>query len=192
MKKEGNSLKNRLIIYLFAFLSILFIVFFMTNSSFFNWVFERHQNQLSWYIRPLFLIPFCFFAYQKNGPGMAITIFCLFTSMFWFPKPEVVSNEVLEFLTFEKEWLTGEWSLYKGLFVLTIPLSFTLLGIAFWKRSLLLGCGVIVLMATGKMIWSIGNAGESGKSVLLPATIGLIMCVLLVYIGYKKSSKRNQ
>lgn len=176
---------------IFAFLTVLFIIVCVFNADFLNWVFERHHNQLSWYIRPLFLIPFCFFAYQKNGLGIAITLFCLFTSMFWFPKPTVVSDEVLQFLQFEKEWLTGKWDASKLLLLLTVPVSFTLLGIAFWKRSLLLGIAVIALMATGKIIWSIQNAGDSGKSILLPATIGLIICVLLVYLGYRRLNRNK-
>ena len=26
----------------------------------------RHHNELSWYIRPLFILPFCFFAYKAR------------------------------------------------------------------------------------------------------------------------------
>lgn len=176
---------------IFALLTALFIMLCITNANFLNWVFERHQNQLSWYIRPLFLIPFCFFAYQKNKLGIVITLFCLFTSMFWFPKPTVVSDEVLTFLQFEKEWLTGKWNVSKLLLLLAVPVSFILLGVAFWKRSLLLGIAVIALMATGKIIWSIHNAGDSGKSILLPATIGLIICSLLVYLGYRRLNRNK-
>ena len=46
---------------IFAGLTIIFIILAMNSQPFFNRVFERHHNQLSWYIRPLFLIPFCYF-----------------------------------------------------------------------------------------------------------------------------------
>lgn len=162
----------------------------MTNKTFFDWVFERHHNQWSWYLRPLFLLPFCYFAYRKSFTGMMISIFALFTSMFWFPKPEIVSESVKEFLEFEKEYLYGEWNLSKSLLTLTIPISFIALGLAFWKRSLAIGIGVVVLMATGKMVWSIQNAGESGKSILIPAIIGLFICCGLIYYGFKKLEKK--
>ncbi|MDC6365567.1 MULTISPECIES: hypothetical protein [Flavobacteriaceae] len=33
---------------------------------------------------------------------MMISVFALFTSMFWFPKPEIVSENVKDFLEFEQ------------------------------------------------------------------------------------------
>ena len=162
----------------------------MSNEHFFDWVFDRHHNQWSWYIRPLFLIPFCYFSYKHNWSGIAITIFCLFTSMFWFPRPEIVSESVKEFLQFEKEYLYGVWSLNKILITLMIPVSFIALGLSFWKRSVLIGIGVIVLMATGKIVWSIQNAGASGKSIVIPAIVGLIVCCLLIYYGFKRLEKK--
>lgn len=140
---------------IFMALTIIFIVLAMTNQAFFDWVFERHQNQWSWYLRPLFLIPFCFFAYKKCWTGTAVTIFCLFTSMFWFNKPEVVDDNVAVFLQFEKDWLYADWNIQKVLLIITVPISLFALGLAFWKRSLLMGLGVVILMATGKVIWSI-------------------------------------
>ncbi|MDD2437375.1 MAG: hypothetical protein PHF41_07410, partial [Massilibacteroides sp.] len=61
---------------LFFALTILFIVVSMTNQTFFDWIFNRHHNQWSWYIRPVFLIPFCYFAYKHNWAGISVTIFC--------------------------------------------------------------------------------------------------------------------
>ena len=174
---------------IFLALTILFILMSMTNELFFEWVFERHHNQWSWYLRPLFLLPFCYFAFKKSFAGMMISIFALFTSMFWFPKPEIISENVIEFLEFEKDYLYGEWDFSKTLLTLTIPISFIALGMAFWKRSLIMGISVVVLMATGKIIWSIQNAGESGKSILIPAIIGLVICSGLIYYGFKRLEK---
>ena len=171
-------------------LTIAFIVLAMTNELFFDWVFERHHNQWSWYLRPLFLLPFCYFAYRKSFTGMMISIFALFTSMFWFPKPEIINENVIQFLKFEKDYLYGEWNLSKKLLTLTIPFSFLALGLAFWKRSLFMGIGVVVLMSTGKMVWSIQYAGESGKSILIPAIIGLLICCGLIYYGFKRLEKK--
>jgi hypothetical protein len=175
----------------FGLLTILFLILSMTNTAFFDWVFARHHNQWTWYIRPVFLIPFCFFAYKRSWTGISITIFCLFTSMFWFNRPEVVSDNVKTFLQFEKDWLYGEWNYKKIMLIITVPVSFIALGLAFWKRSLWMGLGVLVLMATGKIVWSIYNAGQAGKSIIIPAILGLLICVILIYIGFKKLEKRK-
>lgn len=178
---------------LFVLLTLLFLGFAATNQQFFQWIFERHQNQLSWYIRPLLLIPFCYFAYKRSWAGISITIFCLITSMFWFSKPEIVSEQVKSFLQFEKEWLFGAFNFSKVMLMLTVPISFAALGFAFWKRSLWMGLAVVILMATGKIIWSIQNAGNSGKSILIPAIIGLALCIAVIYYGFKRlEKKRNQ
>lgn len=70
--------------------------------------------------------------------------------------------------------------------IITVPVSFFALGLVCWKRSLLMGLGVVVLMATGKIVWSIQNAGESGKSVIIPAILGLLICRWLIFYGFKK------
>jgi hypothetical protein len=182
--KNRNS--DYIIGVVFLGLTITFIVVSMTNKFFFDWVFERHHNQWSWYLRPLFLLPYCYFAFKKSFAGMMISIFALFTSMFWFPKPEIVSENAIAFLEFEKNYLYGEWTLSKQLLTSTIPISLIALGLAFWKRSLVMGIGVVVLMATGKIVWSIENAGESGKSILIPAVVGLLICCGLIYYGFKR------
>lgn len=191
-KKRMIINKDKIIALLFLALTITFIVVSMTNEAFFEWVFDRHHNQWSWYLRPIFLIPFCYFAYKQSWSGISITIFCLFTSMFWFNKPAIVSEDVIEFLQYEKEWLYGTWNYKKVLMMTTIPISFIALGLAFWKRSLLMGLGVIVLMATGKIIWSIYNAGEAGKSIIIPAVIGLLLCCGLIFYGFKKLEKKDK
>ena len=186
-----NLNKDQIIAIVFFSLIALFIAISMTNRPFFDWVFDRHHNQWSWYIRPLFLIPFCFFSYKQNWSGIALTIFSLFTSMFWFPRPELVSDSVVTFLQFEKDFLYGEWDIKKVMMILTIPISFIALGLSFWKRSLLMGIAVVILIATGKIVWSIQNAGESGKSILAPAIIGLIICCGLIYFGFKRLEKNK-
>ncbi|MCM1565214.1 MAG: hypothetical protein NC238_04475 [Dehalobacter sp.] len=176
----------------FGVLTILFIILASTNESFFNWVFARHQNQLSWFIRPLFLIPFCFFAYKRSWCGIFGTVFLLLTSMFWFPTPSVVNDQVKTFLQIEKEYLTVDWGTAKILISLLIPVSLTALGMAFWKRSLWLGISVLVFIAIAKMFWSVGFGGTSGSSVIAPAIIGLVICIVLIYIGFKKLEKKKK
>ncbi len=175
----------------FAVLSVLFIVTASVSTGFFDWVFARHQNQLSWYIRPLFLIPFCFFSFKRSFAGISITVFLLLTSMFWFPVPATVNNSVAEFLAMEKEYLLGEWSWVKIVTTILVPLSLIALSIAFWKRSLWMGISVMVFIAVAKMLWSVLFGGESGRSVILPAVAGLLICIALISVGFIRMQKKN-
>lgn len=181
---------NSLIALLFYIFIFLFLVLLMTNRSFSAWVFERHQNQWSWYIRPLFVLPFCYFAWKRSHAGVSLTVFMLLTSMFWFKVPEVVDEDVKAFLQYEQEWLFGSWNLPKVLLLLTVPFSLIILGLSFWKRSVVVGLGVVVLIAAGKIFWSISNAGTAGKSILLPALAGLAICIgLILFVAIRKKNK---
>ena len=185
-KSTASKRYDKLFALVFGALTILLIVLAFTNRAFFDWAYERHQNQLSWYIRPLFLIPFCYFTYRRSWTCIMGTLFVLLTSMFWFPKPAVVNEQVKQFLEMEKEYLSGGWGMTKILISLLVPVSLTVLAAAFWKRNLWFGLSVMALIAVAKMIWSIAYGGEAGRSVLLPAVVGLVVCTGLIYLGYKR------
>ncbi|PSR51899.1 hypothetical protein AHMF7605_28735 [Adhaeribacter arboris] len=176
---------------LFGFLTILFLVLLLTNTVFLNWVFARHQNQMSWFIRPLFIVPFCYFAYRQSWTGISIIIFAIFASMFWFNQPAIITDDVKAFLQFEIHWLSDTWKLKKVLFALVPLISFMTLGFSCWQRSIWMGLAVIAFMALGKMAWGIAQAGEPGKSMKIPATIGLLFCLSCIYFGFKQLEKRK-
>ena len=119
-------------------------------SDFLSWAWARHHNVLSWYIRPMFILPFIFFAYKRSWKGLVVTVIALFTSMFWFPAPATVDPAVEQFLQAERDYLLGEWTLAKFLVSLTVPAFFYFLGLAFWKRSWWWGVAVINLAALGQ------------------------------------------
>jgi hypothetical protein len=154
-------------------------------NDFFAWAWARHHNVLSWYIRPLFIIPFIYFAYKRSWKGMLLTVIALATSTFWFPAPAAVDPAVAQFLDAEREYLTGVWTIQKILLTLIVPVFFILLGLAFWKRSWWWGVAVINVAALGKVAWSIAEGGQSGWAVLVPALVGMIFCDLAVYFGVK-------
>ncbi|MDD4678780.1 MAG: hypothetical protein PHN25_06245 [Tissierellia bacterium] len=176
---------------IFAIATVIFIILFITNDIFFNWAFARHHNVLSWYIRPLFIIPIIFFAFKKSLTGVFVSIFALFTSMFWFPAPETSSPQVIEFLAYEMEYLKGIWTASKITMSLSVPIFFIALIIAAWKRNWKLLIGVVISAAVLKIMWSIVFSGEAGASILKPAIIGLIVCIGGIYY-YKKYLMKKQ
>lgn len=165
----------------FAALTVAFILLAIFNSTFFDWIWNRHHNILSWYIRPVAMLPFIFFAYKRSFTGMMFSIFAIATSMAWFPEPEVVEPEVAEFLAVEIKYLTSSWDMPKIIVSLMVPLLIGLMGYAFWKRNLLSGGLVVIASMIGKMIWSVFEAGESGWAILLPAVVGLLLTLGLIY-----------
>ncbi len=192
MKKGFGKRYDKPMAVALGILTILFIVLASIDKDFFNWAFARHQNQLSWYIRPLFLIPFCFFAYRRSWCGIFGTIFLLLTSMFWFPQPAFVNDQVKSFLEMEQAYLSGSWGVTKILITLLVPISLSALALAFWKRSLWLGISVMILIAVAKMLWSAVFGGASGSSVMPPAILGLVICIVLIHIGFRRLEKKKK
>jgi hypothetical protein len=162
-------------------------------EEFAAWAWDRHHNVLSWYIRPLFLLPFCYFAYKRSLWGITLTVVALATSMFWFPAPERVEAGAAAFLAVEREYLTSDWSLWKVLLALIVPASFAALAVAFWKRSLLWGLGVINAMVLVKVVWSFYFGEASGGLTLLPsAVVGLALCdAVIVYVVRRMRRRRS-
>ncbi len=183
---------DRIAAIVFMILSAAVIAAMAANPSFFQWAFERHHNQLSWYIRPLFLIPFCFFAYKKSLSGISLTIFLLITSMFWFSAPAESSEMVKEFLAMEMDYLSGEWTLLKIMLSFIVPISLGLLAYAFWRRSIWFGISVMAFIAVAKMIWSAVFGGESGQSIIVPAVAGLTLCIAFVIFAFRKTKKASK
>ncbi len=163
-----------------------------TIDEFAGWAWARHHNELSWYIRPLFLLPFCYFAYKRSLFGIVLTVLALATSMFWFPAPERIDPRAAEFLAVEREYLTGDWTLWKVVLALIVPISFAALAVAFWRRSLVWGLAVINTMVLVKIAWSFYFGDESGGLTLLPSALaGLAVCdavILYVERRMRKSS----
>ena len=142
MMEKINWKNNKYLTISISAATILFFLFSFFNEQFFLWMFSRHQNILSWLIRPLLLLPFCFFSYKKNLNGILLTVLAIFTSMFWFPAPLEVNPQVAEFLQAEMVYLTSGFDLMKILSVVLIVSFFCFLSIAFWKKSIKMGIGI--------------------------------------------------
>jgi hypothetical protein len=158
-----------------------------TIYDFVEWAWARHHNILSWYIRPLFLIPFCYFSFKKSWVGILATLIGLLTSMFWFPAPETMSESVKSMLEAEKQYLTSEWTVFKIFMALLVPLSFGLLGYSFWNRSIRVGIVIITFMLATKIVWTFYFAPTAGALVhLVPALVGLGLVKVFVLYRWKE------
>lgn len=145
-------------------------------SDFWAWAWARHQNPLSWYIRPLFVLPFCYFAYKKSLAGVLVTVVGVLTSMFWFPAPAETNSRAAAFLAMEQQYVTGGWNWTKTIMTLLVPVWFVLLAGAFWRRSWVLGIAVINVGAVLKVVWSFYFGGDSAWSIIAPVLVGLAVC----------------
>jgi hypothetical protein len=155
-------------------------------SDFLNWAWERHHNPLSWYIRPLFVLPFCYFAYKKKIWGVVLTIVAVLTSMFWFPAPAIEDSRASAFLAMEREYITGNWTLAKSAMTALVPIWFFLLAWVFWRRSWLAGFLVINLGVLLKVIWSFYFGGASAWSIIPAASLGaLVVNGVMLYAYYR-------
>ena len=151
------------------------------------WAWERHHNILSWYIRPLFFLPFCYFAYKRSLFGMVLTLVALATSMAWFPASETTSPAVVEMLAAEKAYFAAGWPLWKILLALIVPISFAALGFVFWKRSIVYGLVLLNAVVLAKLGWSFYFGEESGGLTLLPSALaGLAVCdAVILYVVHR-------
>lgn len=186
-----NTFEKNLTI-IFTLLSVLFVIIMSMSDAFFDWSFARHHNILSWYIRPIFLIPFAFFSFKKKPVGIAVTVLLLLTSMFWFPEPSTTNAQVSEFLQMEKEYLTSGWTMAKVFFAIVVFFSMGSLCYSLWHRNKKAGIVILVLIAFGKLGWSVMEGGESGTSIIIPATVGLVVCIAFVYYVFKRMDKKTK
>ena len=157
--------------------------------DFLSWAWERHHNPLSWWIRPLFLLPFMFFAYRRSWAGIVLTIVALATSMFWFPKPARVDPQVAEFLALERDAILGGWSLAKVASVASVPAFFFALGAALWRRAPWLGLLVAGIGALGKVLWSFSIGEDSAGALVPPAAFGLLVTAVAVVWATRRAAR---
>jgi hypothetical protein len=158
-----------------------------------SWAWARHHNVLSWYIRPLFLLPFCYFAFQRSVAGVVLTLVALLSSMFWFPEPSAVSPAVVSALEAERQYLLGPWPPWKVAVSLLVPGLLAALALAFWLRSWLWGALVLNVIALSKVTWTAIVFEEQGFIAhLAPAVAGLVVCNLALWLIYRRLGRSEQ
>jgi hypothetical protein len=144
-------------------------------NDFLSWVWARHHNELSWYVRPLFLLPYCFFAYRRSVLGIVVTLLMFPTSLFWFPAPENPSPRVEGYLGWERQFLTEGSVAARVALALLVVAFLVALASAFWRRSWLWGLAVLNAGALLKVIWSVAFGGAAGWASLAPSLFTLVV-----------------
>lgn len=145
-------------------------------EEFIAWVWGRHHNILSWYVRPFFILPYCYFSYHRKLSFVLLTLLLLPTTLFWFPAPDKPSEKVIQYLAWEQEFLLNAPLVQKVILLILVVIFLVLLSVAFWKRSLVYGL-VVLNVGTGlKVMWSIFFAGGIGMASLLPSVVTLFVC----------------
>jgi hypothetical protein len=165
-----------------------------TLNDFLSWVWARHHNELSWYIRPLFLLPFCYFAFRRSLLGILVTLLVFPTSLFWFPAPENPSPRVEGYLAWEHQFLTEGSVAARVALVLLVIGFFVALAAAFWKRSWLWGLAVLNAGTLLKVIWSVAFGGAAGWASLAPSlfTLAVTDAAILLAARWLKRRRARQ
>jgi hypothetical protein len=158
-----------------------------------SWAWARHHNTLSWYIRPLFFLPFCFFAYRRSWKGIVATLLALATSMAWFPAPANPDPAVIQMLEVERDYLLGDWTVGKIVIALIVPVVFGGVAAALWRRSI--GWALVVINAAilfkVASTYFFDNQGAGADAHLPTALVGLVV-VNAALIGAAQWMKRRR
>jgi hypothetical protein len=163
-------------------------------NDFLSWVWARHHNELSWYVRPLFLLPFCYFAYRRSVWGIVATLLIFPTSLFWFPAPENPSPRVEGYLAWERQFLLEGSVVARVVLLVLVVTFFVALATAFWKRSWLWGLAVLNAGSLLKVIWSVAFGGAAGWASLVPTlfTLAVTDAVILLAARWLKRRRARQ
>jgi hypothetical protein len=146
-----------------------------------NWIWDRHLNPLSWYIRPVLMIPIALAAYFRQSYLLIVSFIAFMTSMFWFNKPQQVNPLAKKALDYERNYLKSNWDLKKVLLSLLVPLGMLAFVQAFWQRSLKIGLIVFNVLVAVKIIWTyIIFDRKTANYHLKPALAGLGLVNLLI------------
>ena len=157
-----------------------------TLFDFLGWAWARHHNPLSWYIRPLFVLPFCYFAYKRSLRGVALSVVAVTSSMFWFPAPADSDPRVTAFLAVERQYITGPLTLGKAAMTMLVPLWFVALALLFWRRYWVGGFIVICAGTVLKIIWSFYFGGETAWAIIPPVALGFVVCTGVLLYAFRR------
>lgn len=159
-------------------------------NDFLNWAWARHHNPLSWYIRPLFILPFCYFAHKKSAWGITLTLVAVTSSMFWFPAPATPDPRGAALLAVEREYVGGPLTLSRFVLTVLIPVWFVTLAWAVRKRS---WWGVATVIGSGTLLkvgWLFRVAGSNAWVIIPPVALGTAACAGVLFYAYRRIERQ--
>lgn len=159
-------------------------------NAFLDWAWARHQNPLSWYVRPLFILPFCYFAYKKSVRGIVLTLVAVTSSMFWFPVPATPDPRAVALLDVERQYVGGPLTFERIVLTTLIPIWFFALAWSVRRRSWL---GVATVISSGtllKVAWLFREAGSNAWLIVPPVALGTAVCAGVLFIAYTRERNR--
>ena len=162
-----------------------------TLFDFLNWAWARHHNPLSWYIRPLFILPFCYFAYRKSVLGIVLTVVAVTSSTFWFPAPASPDQTAGTFLAVERQWITGPLTLGQAILTTLIPVWFIALAAAMRRRLWVAAALVIVSGTALKVTWSFYVGGASAWIIVAPVAFGNAVVAAVLTCAYWRTRHQS-
>jgi hypothetical protein len=155
-------------------------------NEFLDWAWARHQNPLSWYVRPLFILPFCYFAYRRSVPGIVLTLVAVTSSMFWFPAPATPDPRAVALLDAERQYVRGPLTVESVVLTALIPIWFVALAWSARRRAWLAMAAVIGAGTLLKMAWLFREAGSNAWLVVPPVALGTTLCFGVLYFAARR------
>lgn len=139
-------------------------------------------------MRVIFGATLLYGSWMNSITWVAVSLFGLGTSWFWFPKPQKVYPWVEEFINTEKDYITPPWTAEKLLGLGLTALFLIAITWIFWTHQLALGLLLYAAGSLTKSIWSLFVAKQAG---ILAAIFGLVSALGagIVYAVLQFSSK---
>lgn len=141
------------------------------SSDLIDWMWARHHNEWSWYIRSFIILAFCALAWKRSLVGVVLAGVFFPLSAIVFPAPSNPKPYVVEFLHAERQMLEALSLFEFGVGLALVVLFLGILATALWKRSFIAGLcvanlGGVIKLVVSKMLW-----GEVGDVAILPTAI---------------------
>ncbi len=149
-----------------------------------DWAWARHHNELSWFIRPLIILAFCYAAWTHRFCTVIMLGLFFPLSAVLFPAPETPKPYIVEFLNSERDLLESLSLLGWITFIGAVVLFLWVLAAAFWKRDFWLGVLLANAASIIKLTFSLLVWPDTGYAAVFPTLLTVAvfnLCCLAVW-----------